>query len=323
MRINWNQPGWVKPADYQKIQKYFKNRRQKCGQLRGLKFPDIATSESSPLGLALGVVWDSKDPSTKWTTEQGSNVTNPVVNTQIPPKEGDKKGTKRGRGETVAIDPNPQGSSSYSTRSQRISKQPKHWEKEGFNTAAPLRATLSKEGDNANLVDRISPTKKKSKKSSIPTQDLAPETSGGPDNTDYQDNAIAQSSGSSSSGIEIEHQQISPIVSLENRHDAITDLDNALQAASTILNEAMDELVSTQQKVALCSSAFTEARDEVEQAQQRLITLGNNFKKAEEEHHQCIARLIEANSDVSHIRQLVVDANLAFLDAANAEALKR
>jgi hypothetical protein len=323
MRINWNQPGWVKPADYQKIQKYFKNRRQKCGQLRGLKFPDIATSESSPLGLALGVVWDSKDPSTKWTTEQGSNVTNPVVNTQIPPKEGNKKGTKRGRGNAVAIDPNPQGSSSYSTRSQRISKQPKHWEEEGFNTAAPLRATLSKEGDNAKQVDRISPTKKKSRKSSLPMQDLAAETSGGPDNTDYQDNAIAQSSSSSSSGIGIDHHQMSPIASLGDRHDAITELDTALQAASTILNEAMSELVATQQKVALCSSAFTEARDEVEQAQQRLIALGNDFKKAEEEHHQCIARLIEANGDVSHLRQLVVDTNKAFLDAANAEALKR
>jgi chromosome segregation ATPase len=116
---------------------------------------------------------------------------------------------------------------------------------------------------------------------------------------------------------------MSPIVSLGDRHDAITELDTALQAASTILNEAMSELVATQQKVALCSSAFTEARDEVEQAQQRLIALGNDFKKAEEEHNQCIARLIEANGDVSHLRQLVVDTNKAFLDAANAEALKR
>ena len=320
MRINGNQPGWVKPADYQKIQKYFKNRRQKCGQLRGLKFPDRATSESSPLGLALGVVWDTKDPSTKWTTEQDSHVTNPVVNTHTPPNEGDTKRTKRGRGNAVAINPNPQGSSSCSsTRSQRISKQPKHWEEEGFNTAAPLRATLSKEGNNAKQV-----TTKKSKKSPLPTQDLATETSGGPDNTDYQDNALAQSSSSSSSGIGIDHHQMSPIVSLRDRHDAITELDTALQAASTILNEAMNELVATQQKVAFCSSAFTEARDEVEQAQQRLIALSNDFKKAEEEHHQCIARLIEANSDVSHLRQLVVDANLAFLEQQMyAEALKR
>jgi len=321
MRINWNQPGWIKPADYLKIQKYFKNRRQKCGQLRGLKFPDRATSESSPLGLALGVVWDTKDPSTKWTTEQDSHVTNPVENTHTPPNEGDTKRKKRGRGNAVAIDPNPQGSSSCSsTRSRRISKQPKHLEEEGFNTAAPLRAILNKEGGNAKQVD-ISPTKKKSRKSSLLTQDPTTETSGGPDNTDYQ--TIAQSSSSSSSGIRSDHHHILPTVSLGNRHDTITELDNALQAASTILNEAMNELVATQQKVALCSSTFTEARDEVEQAQQRLIALGNDFKKAEEEHHQCIARLIEANSDVSHIRQLVVDANLAFLDAANAEALKR
>ena len=136
-RIGWDQVGWKPtcPVTYKATKKYFENIRNIKCSAKNIAVPDKTTCEASCVGAALGIVWDSNDPTTQLAPATSdlviaSNISK--VSSDVPPTISNK----RKYPVTNVTEENIRNSG-------RIKKIPKHFD-DGFNSIAPLQSTLSR-----------------------------------------------------------------------------------------------------------------------------------------------------------------------------------
>ena len=136
-RIGWDQVGWKPtcPVTYKAIKKYFENIRNIKCSAKNISVPDTATCEASCVGAALGIVWDINDPTTQWPPATSDSVVAlniSKVSSDVPPTISKKR---KYPVTTVTEEP--------IRNSERTKKIPKRLDN-GFNSVAPLQATLSR-----------------------------------------------------------------------------------------------------------------------------------------------------------------------------------
>jgi hypothetical protein len=120
MRRNWEEPNWTAPKGYAEICKYFKNLRARC-QKKGITVPEQDICARSAIGLALGIVWDTTDPTTQWNAAVPGSISKAAI----------------------VVEDKIQSTTSTSRHSGRAVKIKRHFVNEGFNTAGPLELMLS------------------------------------------------------------------------------------------------------------------------------------------------------------------------------------
>ena len=136
-RIGWDQAGWKPtcPVTYKAIKKYFENIRNIKCSAKNISVPETATCEASCVGAALGIVWDINDPTTQWPPATSDSVVALNIikaSSDVPPTISKKRKVSV---TTVTEEP--------IRNSERAKKIPKRLDN-GFNSVAPLQATLSR-----------------------------------------------------------------------------------------------------------------------------------------------------------------------------------
>jgi hypothetical protein len=148
MRRNWEKPGWTAPKGYAGICKYFKNLRGRCAK-KGITVPETDICERSSIGLALGIVWDTTDPTTQWNVAYPGSILKPAH----------------------VVEDNIQSTTSTSRHSGRAVKIKKHFVDEGFNTAGPLVSMLS--GNKESVAEESNPADETPAVEDVDTDPLA------------------------------------------------------------------------------------------------------------------------------------------------------